>query len=190
MIEYEERRKERTEEMLERRLFVRQRMMFVSTAVLLVAILAACGSASPDWKALYAERLGQPIVELDESTLGREYLDPSSGALTRVAWARLQGGSMALLGLPPHGLGTEEVVERTVVLPEEEWQDACREALGVEEIWGWEMNHAHPGNSIRIHVNNQRDAYCEFFFLPEGWELRTVQSHGILKPFHQSGSSG
>jgi hypothetical protein len=92
---------------------------------------------------------------------------------------------MVLLGLPPHGLGTEKVVERTVILWEQEWQYACGEALGEEGIWGWEMNHAHPGNSIRIHVNNQRDAYCEFSFQPEGWELQTVHSQGILKPFHQ-----
>lgn len=170
---------------------MKQRSVFFLTAVLVAVTLVACGfGVAPDWQARYSERLGQRVIDLDESTLDEEYLDPASGALTRVAWAKLQNGSMALLGLPPHGLGTEEVVERTVVLPEKEWQDACREALGVEEIWGWEMNHAHPGNSIRIHVNNQRDAYCEFFFLPEGWELRTVQSHGILKPFHQSGSSG
>jgi hypothetical protein len=160
-------------------------MMSIITLVLLVVVPVACGFASPDWETLYAKRLGQPLVELDDSTLDQEYLDPASGALTRVAWARLQGGTMVLLGLPPHGLDTDEVVERTVVLSEQEWQEACRQAFGEEEIWGWEMNHAHPGNSIRIHVNNQRDAYCEFFFLPEGWELRTVRSQGILKPFHQ-----
>jgi len=156
------------------------------TAALLIVTLVACSfAAEPDWKALYSERLGRSVMELDESTLGQEYLDPASGALTRAAWAKLRGGNMVLLGLPPHGLDTEEVVERTVVLSEQEWQDACRRALEEEAIWGWEMNHAHPGNSILIHVNNQRDAYCEFFFLPEGWELRTVQSQGILKPFHQ-----
>ena len=157
-----------------------------ATAALLIATLVACSlGAEPDWKALYSVRLGQPVMELDESTLDQEYLDPASGALTRVAWARLQNNNMVLLGLPPHGLETEEVIERTVVLLQQEWQEACREALGEEEIWGWEMNHAHPGNSIPIHVNNRRDAYCEFFYLPEGWELRTVQSQGILKPFRQ-----
>ena len=154
-------------------------------ALLIVLLVACCSPRGPDWQALYAERLGQSIAELDRSTLGQKYLDPSTGALTRVAWARLQNGKLALLGLPPHGLDTGEVVERTVVLLEQEWQDACRQALGEEEIWGWEMNHAHPGNSIPVHVNNRRDVYCEFFFLPEGWELRTVQSYGILKPFHK-----
>jgi hypothetical protein len=134
---------------------------------------------------LYSERLGQSVVDLDQSTLGQAYVDPSSGALTRVAWARLKNGNTVLLGLPPHGLDDEEVVERTVVLLENEWETACGDALGESEVWGWEMNHAHPGNSVRIHVNNQRDRYCEFFFLPRGWELRTVQSQGILKPFYQ-----
>lgn len=161
-------------------------LVSIMAAVTLVVTLVACGfGVAPDWKARYSERLGQQVIDLDESTLGQEYLDPASGALTRVAWAKLQNGSMVLLGLPPHGLHIEEVVERTVVLSEQEWRDACRKALGEEEIWGWEMNHAHPGNSIPIHVNNQRDVYCEFFFLPEGWELRTVRSQGILKPFHQ-----
>jgi hypothetical protein len=152
--------------------------------VLLIITLGSCSfPGEPDWTALYSDRLGQSVMELDVSTLGQEYLDPASGALTRVAWARLKNGEMVLLGLPPHGFDTEEVAERTVVLLQQEWQDACREALGEEEVWGWEMNHAHPGNSIPIHINNQRDAYCEFFFLPEGWELRTVQSQGILKPY-------
>ena len=87
----------------------------------------------------------------------------SSGALTRAAWARLKNGQMALLGLPPHGVGTSETVERTVVLMQNEWQEPCRQALGQDDIWGWSMNHAHPGNSIRIHVNNKRDAFCDPF---------------------------
>jgi hypothetical protein len=165
---------------------MRDFLLLTATLTLLIATLTACSfGVEPNWEAIYSERLGQSVTELDKSTLGQEYLDPASGALTRVAWAKLKNGEMVLLGLPPHGLDTEEVVERTVVLLQQEWQEACREALGHEEIWGWEMNHAHPGNSIRIHINNQRDAYCEFTFLPEGWELRTVQSHGILKPFYQ-----
>lgn len=156
-----------------------------ATALLLIVMLGGCSfAAKPDWQALYSERLGQPVKELDGSTIDQEYLDPATGALTRVAWARLQNNEMVLLGLPPHGLKTEEVIDRTVVLSQDEWQEACREGLGEEEIWGWEMSHGHPGNSLRIYVNNERDSYCEFFYLPEGWELRTVYSQGILKPFH------
>ena len=65
----------------------------------------------------------------------------------------MRNNDMVLLGLLPHGLDSEEVVERTVVLSQQEWQDACGDALGEEEIWGW--------------------------------ELRTVQRQGILKPYHQ-----
>ena len=154
--------------------------------MLLIVILAGCSfTVEQDWQTLYSERLGQPVKELDGSTLDQEYLDPATGALTRVAWARLQNNEMVLLGLRSHGLDKEQVVERTVVLLQDEWQEACRDGLGEEEIWGWEMSHGHPGNSIRIYVNNQRDASCEFFFLPEGWELRTVYSQGILKPYHR-----
>lgn len=152
--------------------------------VLLVLILTGCGGA-PDWQTRYTERLGQQLVDLDESYLDQKYLDPATGSLTRVAWAKLANSETFLLGLPPHGLDPEEVVERTVILREEEWKDACGQALGIDEVWGYEFSHAHHGNSMPIYVNNQRDAYCEFFFLPEGWELRTVQSQGILKPFHQ-----
>ncbi|MGD8473386.1 MAG: hypothetical protein PVH59_04630 [Anaerolineae bacterium] len=165
---------------------MRNLRLLITAAVLLVVALAACSIApDTDWTALYSERLGQSVVELDQSTLGQEYIDPASGALTRVAWARMRNNDMVLLGLPPHGLDSEEVVERTVVLSQQEWQNACGDALGEEEIWGWEMNHTHPGNLVRIYINNQRDAYCEFAFLPEGWELRTVQRQGILKPYHQ-----
>jgi hypothetical protein len=55
----------------------------------------------PDWKALYSERLGQSVTELDKSTLGQEYLDPASGALTHVAWTKLKNGEMVLLGFLP-----------------------------------------------------------------------------------------
>jgi hypothetical protein len=101
--------------------------------------------------------------------------------MLRVAWIRFANGEMAMLGLPAHGFEPSEVVERTVVLEQTEWQGACRSALGVDEIWGWQMSHAHPGNAIRIHVNNDRDAYCQFLYLPEGWELRAVYSQGIIK---------
>ena len=51
---------------------------------LLVLTVAACSVRSePDWTALYSERIDQPVQELDASTLGQEYIDPSSGALTR-----------------------------------------------------------------------------------------------------------
>jgi hypothetical protein len=161
--------------------------------MLLTAMLAATAcNASPDWQALYAERLGEHEIELDESYLNAEFKDPiESGSLTRVAWAKLKDGSLVLLGLPPHGLEAQdendleaqEVVERTVILREEEWEDACGEAFGEDEVQSWRMRHAHRGNSLRIYINNQNDAYCEFFYLPQGWELRTVQSHGILKAY-------
>jgi hypothetical protein len=123
------------------------------------------------------------VVEIGDAYLGHEFADPTeSGSLTRAAWARLKGGEMALLGLPPHGLSPQAVVDQTVVLRAEEWRKACGEALGQPNVEGWRIPHAHRGNAIRIYVGNGDDAYCQFFFLPEGWELRAVRSYGLVKP--------
>lgn len=148
----------------------------------MVALLYGCNT-EPDWQALYSEKLGQQVVELDDAYLDREFTDPmESGSLTRAAWAKFEGGEIILLGLPPHGLEPREVVEQTVVLRPEAWRDACGDALGEADVEGWRMPHAHRGNAIRIYVGDRHDAYCQFYFLPEGWELRTVQSYGVIKP--------
>jgi hypothetical protein len=168
--------------MIERRKDMRSLILLQVMALLLVLILAGCGfGVTPDWQARYSEHLGRQVVELDETTLKQGYLDPHSGALTRAAWARFRDGTMALLGLPAHSLDAAEVVDRTVVLEQQAWQRACANALGEDEVWGWRLPHGHRGNAIRIYLNNQHDRYCEFFFLPEGWELRAVESYGTLK---------
>jgi hypothetical protein len=145
-------------------------------------MLGGC-RADPDWQSLYSERLGQAVTELDDSTIEQEFVDPvEHGSLTRAAWAKLKNGDLVLLGLPAHGQkDVQTVVEKTVVLNQEEWQGACRSALGEKEIQSWRLPHQHLGNSIRIYLNDQNDAYCEFFYLPDGWELRTVHSQGIVK---------
>lgn len=151
--------------------------------VLLMLALPAC-SSSPNWKELYSEHLGLPIQAIDQSTLDKEFLDPvEAGTLTRVAWAQLQDGSMIFLGLPPHGIETERVLERTVVLREDEWQSACAAALGIQEVNAWRIPHEHLGNAIRAYLNNENDRYCQFLYLPNGWELRAVEVEGVIKPF-------
>jgi len=147
-----------------------------------VVLLGGC-TTETDWQALYTEKLGQRVVELDEAYLDREFVDPiESGSLTRAAWAKLAGGEIVLLGLPPYGLEAQETVQETVVLFPEMWRNACSDALGEPKAEGWRMPHAHLGNAIRIYVGNRQDDYCQFYFLPEGWELRTVHSYGLLKP--------
>jgi hypothetical protein len=151
------------------------------SAVLIVMLLAHGCSLRVNWRGLYSGRLGQQITDLDESYLDREFIDPYSSSLLRVAWARLYGGTTVLLGLPPHGLDADEVVERTVVLRQSEWETACADALGAPDVWCWQMGHQHAGNAIRVHINNDRTTYCEFSYLPAGWELRTVRRHGLVK---------
>ncbi|HEY9246750.1 MAG TPA: hypothetical protein VIO11_07895 [Candidatus Methanoperedens sp.] len=140
------------------------------------------GFLKPDWKALYSESLSRRVIEIDGSYINREYYDKAEmGSLTRVAWAKLDDGTTVFLGLPPYGLSPEEVVRSTVVLTMEEAKKACADAFG-EEFAGWWFIYEHHGNSFRIYPAN-RDSYCEFYYLPQGWELRTVNVSGVIKPF-------
>jgi hypothetical protein len=161
-------------------------------------LLAACELTplTPDWEALYAEKLGQPIVELNEAALNTPFQD-RHGNLTRLTWAQLRDGSTALLGLPAHGNPVEQVVERTVVLTQDEWQRLCQEALGTEVYgWGWSAATDAVTNTFDVYASTQpldearsvriipdpEAPYCQFAFLPQGWELRIVQSQGIVAP--------
>ncbi|HLB71612.1 MAG: hypothetical protein OIN88_09075 [Candidatus Methanoperedens sp.] len=127
------------------------------------------------------------MIEFDESFINREYYDTGEGGtLTRVAWAKLDDGTIIFLGLPPYGTSPEEVINRTVILTQEEWKRACEKAFG-EKIMGWWFIHEHRGNSLRVNIaisnQVQSDSYCEFYYLPQGWELRMVHLGGVIKPF-------
>jgi hypothetical protein len=63
---------------------------------------------------------------------------------------------MVFLELLPHGLDADEIVERSVVLRQCEWETACADALGKPDLWDWEMGHRHERNPIRVHINNGR----------------------------------
>jgi len=168
-----------------RRTMLSRGFRFLVVAVVTLGFFTLFGGCTiqPNWQELYTDKLGQEIVEMDDTYLGQEFTDPvESGSLTRAAWARLVGGEIILLGLPPHGFEPQEVVDRTIILRAEAWRDACSTALDRTGIEGWRMPHAHRGNSVRIYVGDGDDTYCQFFFLPEGWELRTVFSQGIVKP--------
>lgn len=150
---------------------------------------------APDWQALYADRLGQPIIELNETALNTAFQD-EQGNLTRLTWARLTDGTTALLGLPAYGNPAPQVVERTVFLTQAEWQQLCQDAIGQPvHGWGWSMVEDAVGNTIDIHPSLQAPTtgrsviipdpnapYCQFAFLPEGWVLRVVRSQGVVKP--------
>jgi hypothetical protein len=158
-------------------------------------LLAGCAAGEPDWEALYEDRLGAPIRELNEAALNSAYED-THGNLTRMTWATLEDGSTVLLGLPAYGNPPQEVTRRTVVLTQAEWRQACREAIGIAEAhgWGWSKASDAVGNTFEVYVQmtplepnesmvvpDPDQPYCEFVFLPEGWVLRVVERHGIIK---------
>jgi len=160
-------------------------------------MMAACEplTARPDWPALYEQKLGEPIRELNETVLNSRFED-RHGNLTRVTWAQLADGTTALLGLPAFGNPVEQVVERTVVLRQAQWRQLCQNAIGAEvHGWGWSMAADAVTNVFDVHPSTQpldpgesvsipdpAAAYCQFKFTPSGWELRIVQSQGIVAP--------
>lgn len=170
--------------------------LLIQSALLLLLLLGC--RVDPNWQALYEEKLGQPITELNETALNSDFMD-QQGNLTRVSWAQLADGTRVMLGLPAHGNPPAAVVERTVVLREEEWKQSCLEALGrpaeTVSAWGWGVLVENGiGNTITVHFSGEpangsvsiilpdpAEPYCQFVFLPEGWELRLVQSQGIIK---------
>ncbi len=113
-------------------------LLLVTSVILLVAILTVFGGIlKPNWRSLYSEHLNRQVIALDESFINREYYDTvEGGTLTRVAWAKLDDGTMIFLGLPSYGLSPKEVINRTVILTQQEWKQACENAFG-EKIMGW-----------------------------------------------------
>lgn len=163
----------------------------------LVATLAlgGCGALGADWKALRGAKLGQPIEAINTAALNASYED-NQGNVTRVAWAKLADGSTALLGLPSHGLPANQVVDRTVVLLQDEWEPRCLQAFPDRAVRG--VSHpadnsaygntfvmwpgfAEPAGEGESTTFSRENDYCEFAFLPNGWEFRVVQNEGIIK---------
>jgi hypothetical protein len=166
--------------------------MLMLTGVLL---LAGCALGDPDWIALYEAKLGQPIRDLNEAALNNPYED-THGNLTRMTWATLADGSTVLLGLPAYGNRPQQVIDRTVILTQAEWRQHCQRAIGAEAVhgWGWSKASDAVGNSFEVYLQpvpldpgeivsipDPDVPYCEFVFLPEGWELRVVERQGIIK---------
>jgi hypothetical protein len=158
-------------------------------------LLAGCALNHPDWQALYEAKLGQPVTDLNKAALNNPYED-THGHLTRMTWATLTDGSTVLLGLPAYGNRTQQVIDRTVILTQEEWRQHCQRALGAQEVhgWGWSKASDAVGNTFEVYpqltpldpgeivsIPDPDAPYCEFVFLPEGWKLRIVESQGIIK---------
>ena len=164
---------------------------------LILSALAGCNLATPDWEGEYEAVLGRPIAELNVEALRSEFMD-TQGNLTRVSWARLENNELVLLGVPAAGNPPEQVVARTVILTEPEWKQFCADALGrdLDEIygWGWGVAEGTVGNRFDVYpglepldpgesvaLPDPDSPYCEFQYLPSGWELHIVENEGIVK---------
>jgi hypothetical protein len=173
---------------------IKNRCLPLAITLFTMLVTSGCG-LQIDWKALYNDKLGQPVTEINAASLNSDFVD-SNGNLTRIAWARLADQHIVLLGLPAHGNPTQQVVEDTVVLSQEEFTERCRDAFQHEDInnLNWTATDEPQGNTFLVHPTFQRPnregvlsapdhqiGYCEFAFLPEGWKFRVVQSQGIIK---------
>jgi hypothetical protein len=170
--------------------------LFLLSALLLV-LSAGCivQPGTTDWNTLYAQKLGQPVLTLHTASLNQSFQD-AQGNLTRVSWAKLADGTTVLLGLPAYGNPPQTVVERTVVLTQARWQQACRDAIGQNfSAWGWMVGDTAVTNRLDIYVSTKdtsqatsvqlpdpSEPTCEFVFLPNGWELHVVYNKGTVTP--------
>lgn len=155
---------------------------WVALGIVTLLVVSGCAPAT-DWKAQYAEYIGEEIVEIDSEILNEKFLDETErGTLTRTSWARLNDNRILFLGIPAYGLDVQTTVERTVTLNQKEFTQACAQAFGDQTVESWRFPHSHRGNSLRVYLNGRNQDYCEFFYLPSGWELRTIRSQGIVKP--------
>ena len=171
------------------------RVFFLSA--LLINLGAACVAqpGTPDWNELYTEELGQPVVTLHTASLNQSFQDPQ-GNLTRLSWAKLADGTTVLLGLPAYQNSPQTVVDRTVVLTQARWQQACRDAIGQDfDAWGWTITDTAVTNRLDINVSTKTsqqgssvtiadptEPTCEFVFLPSGWELRVIHNKITVTP--------
>jgi hypothetical protein len=171
------------------------KIFFLSTLLILLSAGCIVQPGTPDWNALYAQKLGQPVVELHSASLNQSFED-AQGNLTRVSWAKLADGTTALLGLPAYQNPPQTVVDRTVVLTQARWQQVCRDAIGQGfNTWGWMVGDTAVTNRLDIHVSTQGtsggtsvglpdpdEPTCEFVFLPSGWELHVIYNKGTIAP--------
>ena len=174
--------------------YIVRRLFMILYLAWMTLSLSACGG-EPDWRALYSEKLGQPVEQINTAVLNTDFQD-DRGNLTRVGWARLANGEEVFLGLPAHGNPPAVVVERTVVLTGEEVRQRCRDAFSDQDVGGTgsTVPDQAVSNTVTVQPGFNRPTgegvgvgpdpeigYCEFAYLPGGWEFRVAQRQGIIK---------
>ncbi|HEY0604710.1 MAG TPA: hypothetical protein VGD58_17460 [Herpetosiphonaceae bacterium] len=145
-----------------------------------------------DWAALYEQKLGQPIKQINEAPLVAK-LEAESWGPARITDAHLEDGSMLLLGLPSgRFFSSEDVVDQTVVLRLDDAKERCQEALGKEmNVWQWESSIDEATNRFvlwsasfvgvpsRTAIDPSKEPHCELVFYDE-WQLEIVHRIGVI----------
>ncbi|MEM8532364.1 MAG: hypothetical protein AAGF95_16080 [Chloroflexota bacterium] len=159
--------------------------------ICLIVLLTGCGAffGTPDWKALYEQKLGESLTDIHETSLNEKFVD-GEGYETRVSWASLSNGDTIFLGLPPRDNSPDTVVDQTVVLHVDEALDTCQTAIGQEfTMWGWGGPTDVVRNYVDIHVSTRtgveskfipdpNEPTCRFTFRRGGWHLDIMYTKG------------
>ena len=168
-----------------------RRSIILLVVVIGVSLLMATNlwsrQASPDWIALYEQKLGRPIKEIEEAPLIAR-LEADGWDDPRITSVDLKDGTMLLLGLPEAvAASPQRIVERTLVLDVDNAKQRCQDELEIKEYAGlryyldpeetntfliyvarWtETTDETPGH--RTSTSSPTDPHCELEFTDQWW---------------------
>lgn len=177
-----------------------RRSIILLVVVMGISLLMATNlwstQASPDWIALYEQKLGRPIEEISEAPLMAR-LEADKWDDPRITSAHLKDGTTLLLGLPrDNPRSAEEIVESSVVLDLDAAQQRCEEQLEPNQYgWSWRSSVEEETNTFQINALParskeearrlyddplHRDPYCELEFTDQ-WRLSMVKPVEVIE---------
>ncbi|MBV9788152.1 MAG: hypothetical protein JOZ51_08265 [Chloroflexi bacterium] len=153
--------------------------------------------ARPDWIALYEQKLGRPIEEIEEAPLIAR-LEADGWDDPRITKVRLKDGTMLLLGLPQDNpFSAKDIIENSVVLDVADAEQRCYEELEIRDFaGGWSGLDSEQTNTYvirasswlettdettgeRTSISSPTDPYCELEFTYQ-WQLSVVKPVGVI----------
>ncbi|HEY0734696.1 MAG TPA: hypothetical protein VGD69_07295 [Herpetosiphonaceae bacterium] len=166
-------------------------LLVIAIGVTLLIAEKVWNRYSVNWIALYEQKLGQPIEELNTTPLSFR-LTEANRYQQRITTVKLKGGRTLLLGIPStYKVLPESVVAGTVALELDDAKQRCEEALGkkmdtwsqstVDEVtttfvlWPLALN-AVPEGTV---IHTDKEPYCELVFSDQ-WRLNIVQPVGVI----------